>query len=196
MTRRQVLQGLAVLLGGTVSSPVVAAALSERRPVKTIGAWQPRTLTEEQDRLVTAIAELILPATETPGATAARVNEFVDLLLSDWLDAEERDRFLAGLADLEDRCRSRFERPFLELSAAEQLELLAPLDAEAAALRQAAARAGREVDELPFFGMMKEMTLVGYYTSEIGMRQELKYLENPGSYSGCVPLDEIGRAWA
>jgi gluconate 2-dehydrogenase gamma chain len=74
--------------------------------------------------------------------------------------------------------------------------MLAPLDEEAAEVRQSAARAGTEVEEPSFFGMMKEMTLVGYYTSEIGMTQELQHLRAAGSFAGCMPLSEVGRSWA
>ncbi len=158
--------------------------------------WQPRTLTAEQDRQVTALAELIVPATDTPGAAEAGVNQFIDLLLTDWLDAEERDSFLAGLAELDAASRERFGRSFPELSSSEQFELAAPLDAAAAELRRRAAETGEEIDELPFFGRMKEWTLVGYYTSEIGMTRELQFLRVAGSYHGCLPLAEVGRSWA
>lgn len=197
ITRRQMLQRLALALGGTLSSPIVAAALSDARMKSAGGAWRPRTLSAAQDELVTAIAESILPATGTPGAAAAGVNRFIDLLMSDWLDVEERDRFLAGLDDLEARCRERFERPFLALTTAERLAVLEPLDVEAVEARRATDPSSQSrIDNPSFFASMKEMTLVGYYTSEIGMTQELKYMENPGSYDGCVPLAEIGRTWA
>ena len=197
MTRRQVLQGVVVLLGGVLSSSVASAILgcSPRRAAR--GGWRPRTLTPEQNELVATIAELILPATDTPGAREAGVNEFVDLLLSDWLDAEGRDGFLAGLVEFEEECQARLGRPFLDLSTEEQMALLEPLAAEAAEARRAAAAAGlTEVDEPSFFGAMKEMTLAGYYTSEIGMTQELQHLRAAGKYTGCMPLSEVGRSWA
>lgn len=147
--------------------------------------------------MVTTIAELILPATDTPGAKAARVNEFIDLLLTDWFDESDRERFVNGLEGLEAESRGSFDRPFLELGASEARALLQPLDSEAVEMRVAALRSGsRNVAGLPFFGMMKEMTLVGYYTSEIGATQELAYDAVSGSFAGCVPFDEIGRTWA
>ncbi len=197
MTRREILRGVATLVGGALSSSLVAAVLGcDRRP-SPAADWAPRTLSPERHRLVAAIAELILPATDTPGAAAAGVDRFIDLLLSDWLDDNERDRFLAGLDELEREARERFGRAFLELTTQEQIALLEPLDAAAAEVRRAAVAAGlTEVEEPPFFGMMKEMTLVGYYTSEIGMTQELQHLRVAGSYHGCMPLAEVGRSWA
>jgi len=181
-------------MGGAISHPVVAAALDDDRLVSSAESWLPKTLTFDQDRLVTAIAELIVPATDTPGATDAQVNRFVDQLLTDWFDDDDRNRFLAGLADLESSSRVQFERSFLELSAAEQIALLEPLDIAAVEARIEAARdvGSFEAENLPFFAMMKERTLVGYYTSEIGMREELGYYGFTGTYSGCVPLPEIG----
>jgi hypothetical protein len=197
MTRRQVLKQLAVLLGGAVSNPVVAAVMSDSRQNSTSDVWRPRTLSAGQDRLVTSVAESILPATDTPGATATGVNQFIDLVLTEWLGAEDRDRFLTGLTDLEARCRAQFDRSFTDLTSDERMSLLVPLDTEAVEARVRAAKAGSmEITDQPFFGMMKEMTLVGYYTSEIGMTQELRYEEYPGSWKGCIPFDEVGRTWA
>lgn len=186
-----------MLLGGVLSSSVASAILgcSPRRGGR--GAWRPRTLTAEQGELVATIAERILPATDTPGAREAGVHEFIDLLLTDWRSDEERDRFLAGLAQLDADSRQSFGEAFLSLTAEQQLTLLDPLDVEAARVRQAAAATGlEEIDDPSFFVMMKEMTLAGYYTSEIGMTQELQHLRVAGSYAGCRPLGEVGRSWA
>lgn len=191
MTRRQVLQRIGVVLGGAVSAGVVVAVLSNERWRGGRAGWKPRTLTGELDELVATIAELIIPETDTPGARAARVDEFIDLLLSEWLDDADRDRFLAGLAELDATARSRFGAPFVELAAQRQVALLRPLDEAAAELRRAAAEAGEEVEEMPFFGLMKEMTLVGYYTSEVGLTEELGYEAYTGSFEGCVPLPVI-----
>lgn len=152
--------------------------------------WAPQTLSSGQNELVTALAEAILPATDTPGATQAGVHEFIDLLLTEWMSTEETARFLDGLTQLDGSCRERFGIPFPELDTARQLELLRPLDEAGVAAR----RAGE--DPLPFFATLKEMTLVGYYTSEIGMTQELRTQFYFTSYEGCLPLDPDGRAWA
>ncbi len=197
MTRREMLQGVTALLGGVLSSSVAAAILGCGRDRAVRAPFVPRTLTAEQNELVATIAELIIPATDTPGARAAGVNEFVDLLLTDWLEDEERDRFLAGLASLDEDCVARVGRPFVDLGVEEQVAFLRPLDEEAAEIRRAAIAAGQpEIEDPPFFVMMKEWTLVGYYTSEIGMTQELQHLRVAGRYAGCEPLSVIGRAWA
>ena len=105
--------------------------------------------------------------------------------------------FLAGLAEFDGDCQARFGRSFQALTPEEQMAMLVPLDEEAAELRKAAKAAGlRQVEEPPFFLTMKEWTLAGYYTSEIGMTEELQHLRISGTYVGCKPLTEVGRSWA
>ena len=98
-----------------------------------------------------------------------------------------------GLEMLEESARSEHGRPFLELPEEQQIELLEPLDRESVAIQWAAFTSRDEAEDLPFFGMMKEMTLVGYYTSEIGLGQELGYVVVPSRFDGCVPLGDVSR---
>jgi len=190
MTRREALQRVALLMGGTLSAPVISAVLSRTQPAIGKAQWSPQTLSPEQNELVTTIAELIIPETDTPGAKAAAVNEFVDLLLTEWLPAEDKDRFMAGLDDLDARFQQSYGRRFVEGTSAQQTEILTVLDGEAAEARRAKSKAQ------PFFGMMKEFTLTGYYTSEIGVTQELLFQPATDKFEGCIPLERVGRAWA
>ncbi len=140
-------------------------------------------LTEHQDAMVSALTNLIIPETDTPGATAARVNLFVDVMLAEWFDEDERGAFLRGLVSLDARSVNTFGTPFLGLDRVQQGVLLRGLDAELAALRQA---------DLPtadhFFQRMKWLTLYGYYTSEVGATQELQQVIVPGRYDPCGPV--------
>lgn len=186
MDRREALKRVGLLMGGALSASVVSGVLAGCRAGGT-AAYTPRTLTASQDDLVATVAELIIPATDTPGARAAGVNVFIDQMLTRIYTDEERNRFLAGLADLDARAGGS---GFLQSTAAAQTDLLKALEAEARAARADGA------DETPFFRTMKELTLVGYYTSEIGATQELKYVHVAGSYDGDVPFDEVGRAYS
>jgi hypothetical protein len=189
--RRQVLKSIALVLGSSLSPSTLAGALAPSPPSGE--AWRPQLLSTEQNELVTTIAELIIPATDTPGAKAARVNEFIDLMLAEWMRPAERDHFLDGLAGVDKRARKRHGAPFLSCSVEEQTEVLTVLEAKA--LKQAAKK--RKKDEFkPFFRHMKELTLVGYYTSEIGASEELNYVIVFDEYEGCVPLEEVGAAWS
>jgi hypothetical protein len=153
-----------------------------------------KVLDPHQNETVVTIAEMIIPATDTPGATAAKVNEFIDLGLSDWFDANERKRFLDGLAAFDERSRKRFTKDFTTSTPDQRTELLELLDAEVAGLRDAG-RQGARREPTPaqgFFRMMKRLTLLGYFTSEVGVTEELHNPIIPGRYDGCVMLDRGG----
>lgn len=187
MDRRDALR----IIAGTAAIPVLphelralGRALRGSRPVTAFQVLNPH-----QQATVATIADLIIPATDTPGASAAGVPRFIDGVLAAWLDAEDRDRFLAGLADVDERSRTRFGKPFVECGPAEQTSILVALDAGVTEQREAARTGMRRAGREPFFVAMKRLTVVGYFTSEIGARQALHYQTIPGRFDGCVPLE-------
>lgn len=143
-------------------------------------------LSPARARAVVAVAEVIIPATETPGATDAAVVDFVDVILAEWLDAADRDRVLEGIDDVDGRARALESVPFDECSAEGQVRLIAELDAEAARLR----RALDDGTPAHYFHDLKRFVLAGYFTSEVGMRS-LGYRIVPGGWESCVLLDEF-----
>jgi hypothetical protein len=147
-----------------------------------------RVLDPQQDATVVALTELILPATDTPGANAARVNEFIDLLLAEWCDAAECERFQAGLAMVDQRAQAAFGKAFVAATPAEQTALLTALDNDAA--RWTASPTATRGPE-PFYRRLKWLTLFGYYTSEIGAQQEQHFRIIPGRYVPCAPADSL-----
>jgi len=151
-----------------------------------------KTLNPHQNETVTTIAELIIPQTDTPGAKAARVNEFIDLMVTEWYDAEEKSTFLTGLADVDVRTRDLFGKDFVQCSETQQVELLRALDDEVAAARSedGAGRRRTRPPEKNFFFMIKQLTLVGYYTSQVGFEQELHGEIIPSRHDPCAPLEE------
>lgn len=167
----------------------VARAVHDR--VRSRQGDMPLVLTAHQDALVQAMAELIIPATDTPGAAAAQVNRFVDVILAEWADEGERTAFLDGLDGVDARSRERFGAPFLDISMAQQTDLLQAMDDEVTALRTAGEPAGNH-----FFAQMKHLTVHGYYTSEIGATQEIPQIIAPGRYDPCGPVRrEVGGQW-
>jgi hypothetical protein len=127
--------------------------------------WTPAVLTAQQNELVTTLTELIIPETGTPGARAARVNRFVDVVLQEAPPAE-RKKFAAGLALIESRSKAVLKKAFLSATPEQQARLLTRLSAIGNPQREPPA--ARD-----FFQALKSMTIDGYYTTEIGMRQEL-----------------------
>ena len=141
-----------------------------------------RVLTPEQNELVTMIAEMIIPETDTPGATSVHVNEFVDLILAEWSRDEDRTRFLAGLDAIDRETRATYGKRFVELAEPDRVVTLRALDA----MRDARDGAGRA------FGELKRLTVFAYCTSEPVQKNVFKTVIWPGRYDGCVSVAPQG----
>lgn len=152
-----------------------------------------RTLNAHQNATITTISELIIPETATPGAKGAKVNEFIDLLLTEWYDKPDTERFLQGIADADAASQKQFGKTFVECSAAQQTQLMKVWDNEAMAYSRASKLAQKTKAAQPpanFFYTVKRLTIVGYYTSEIGFLKELGASIIPPKHAGCAPLSE------
>ena len=215
MDRREAIKRVGFLMGGAVSLSTISGVLGGCQAGSATDPFVPQTLTSAQNDLVATLTEIIIPETDTPGAKAARVNEFIDVMLTDWYPAEEREQFMRGLATVDQRAQDLAGKPFMEATPEEQVAVMQvlehearpPAEPEAAAEDEETERDPEDVEETgaetteavpvdpPFFNTIKSMTLLGYYTSEIGASQELGYMPM-GNYDGSVPYDEIGRAWS
>lgn len=183
LNRRDAIRGLALTFGAA------ATGLAGRAAAATTLSWTPTALNSDQARLVDVVAELIIPATETPGARDAGVPQFIDRALADYCDKAQRDRLLGGLARMDADARVAHGDTFVTLTPQQQAELLTAYDQEAAAARQ-------QNGPSHFFLDLEDLVTVGYFTSEPGATQALRYDPVPGAYHGCVPMAEVGRAWA
>lgn len=169
VNRREALRRLAVGGAATAALPTWVESLSafaldhaqthgqHAAAAKATAAWKPKVLTLHQNSTVITLGELIIPQTDTPGAKAANVNRFIDGVLAE-RQTDERTKFLAGLTALDERAKTEFGKPFVDATPEQQTAMLTKLATE-------------PVDE--FFEAIKSMTIIGYYTSEVGVRQEL-----------------------
>jgi len=137
-----------------------------------------RTLNREQQALVTTIAEMIIPETDTPGATSVKVPEFIDLILTEWASDDERAIFLAGLADIDAHSAALGTPRFVDMPPAGRLELFTTLDVK----RTDKAGAGHAVVRL------KALTVYGYFTSRTVQQDILKTRMFFNGYDGNVPF--------
>jgi gluconate 2-dehydrogenase gamma chain len=153
-----------------------------------------RTLTAHQNDTVVAMAEQIIPATDTPGAKGARVNEFIDVILTEWATPEERAHFLEGLAEIDKQSQQLFGKNFVDAASEQQLTQLRAIDDATLAGRIARAHHGNHVEQPDqqmkgeFWEVFKRVTVHGYYTSEVGFSQELKLQIIPGAQHGCTDI--------
>ena len=190
MLRRDLLRVLSAAAVAPVLPPEVTLLLKQ---AQTSAEYGLRTMTPRQNAIVVAMIDLIIPATDTPGAKAARVNEFMDAILTEWATAEESARFLAGLDGVDTQANTLFGKSFLEASPAQQSAMLQALDDSVDWLHgppSDPAVSGRDFNQLhgEFFRSFKLITMHGYYTSEIGQTQELKREIIPGAFRGCAAV--------
>ena len=176
MTRRAALKRAALFLGVALTPSLIANVL---QAAATPGA-KAVFLSPAQLDLVTAIAERILPRTDTPGATDVGVPAFVDLMLGKYSTESERQVFTAGLDEVNAASLASHAQSFVKISAAQQDAILMKI-----------AVASQKKDKT-FFHQIKELTVVGYFTSEIVGRTVLHYDPVPGRFQGCVPISEVG----
>jgi len=145
--------------------------------------YQFKALDAHQAATVAVLVDCIIPATETPGAAAAGVPEFIDVIVGEWYHPDERTQFLAGLAELDQRSAAIGSGRFLELDGGQQMALLETVEAEAFAARKADPAA-----PTPFWLRLKSLTVYGYYNSAVRSLQELDRPAIPGRFDGCEHL--------
>jgi len=153
-----------------------------------------RTLTGHANDTVVAMIDQIIPATDTPGAKGARVNEFIDLILTEWATPEERKNFLDGLAGIDKQSQALYGKNFSDATVEQQVVQLRAIDDAVMTNRSVRPRHGNTVLkpdsqlEGNFWEVFKRITIHGYYTSEVGFTQELKLEIIPGAQHGCNPM--------
>lgn len=174
-----------------VSAPTIAGVLSGCQR-QTGPDWSPSLLSPEQNEMVATMAEIIIPETDTPGARAANVHRFIDTLVGESYLPEDRKQFMTGLEETEARCENTYGAAFVDCTEEEQRAFVAELDDKT--FGPNAEEPDRENPS--FYRSLKELVIVGYYTSEVGASQELRTNIVPGYYDGDVPYEEIGRAWS
>ncbi|MEX2154649.1 MAG: gluconate 2-dehydrogenase subunit 3 family protein [Gemmatimonadaceae bacterium] len=215
--RREAIKRVTAILGGV--------ALVGGSSLLT-GCREPNTdapFTAEEIAFLDEIAETIIPETNTPGAKAAKTGAFMALMVTDSYDARDRKIFREGMRKLDDASRQANDATFMEATPQQRLALLESIDREQKVYSDAKELESRTrslayltdqrkemspgADVGPatavtadkpahYFRMMKELALLGYFTSEIGYTQALRYRETPGRYDPCVPYKAGEKAWA
>lgn len=186
MDRRAALARMAAITGGVMVGSEFFLAGCRRTDKLAV-----RPFTPQEVALMDEIGDTIIPATDSPGAKAAGIGAFMATQVNDCFDDESHALFLRGLAQVDDASRSRHRKAFMECPPAERLALLNELDRE-----QRAYTKGKKSSDPPhYFKLFKDLTLLGYFTSEVGCTRALRYVETPGRYDGDVPYTKGDRAW-
>jgi hypothetical protein len=210
ISRREAVFRITTLIGGVAVLGSGAFVTACRREYK-VGA----NFTNDEVAYLDEIADTILPTTSTPGAKAAQTGAFMALMVRDTYSADDDKVFREGMGKLNDAMKDKYGKTFMEATAQQRLEMLQSLDKQqydySEKMKTEARRKSDEflaereqnpptpqgvkatqITEAPpskYFGMMKELALLGYFTSEIGMTQAQRYTEAPGRYDPCIPYD-------
>jgi hypothetical protein len=194
ISRREAILRVSAMLGGValVGQTAMLAGCAAQPTAATDASTANSLFSADDVALLDEIADTILPETSTPGAKAAGVGPFIAMMVGDTYYEADQQVFRDGLDSLQAQCQRSYGADFLDITAAQRLTLVESLDAEQhqyMATREPGAPAH-------YFRMVKELTLLGYFTSEIGYTQAMRYAETPGRYEPCVPYSPGDKTWA
>lgn len=204
LDRREAIRRVSALLGGValVGGSGLLAALETSAAAETTSGGTPGSFTAEQIAFLDEVAETILPATTTPGAKAAKTGAFMALMVTDGYSPEEQKVFREGMRKVDEATQQANHVSFMEATPQQRLAVLTVLDHEqkrvmdaCAAAREAAGHA-LDVSPAHYFRMMKQLALLGFFTSEIGCTKVLRYIESPGRFDPCTSWIPGDPAWA
>jgi hypothetical protein len=185
INRREALSRVAIIMGGTVLG---AEAFLSGCKTNTKGV----RFSKDDIAFLNEVAETIIPATDTPGAKEAKVGEFMTVMVNDCYEEKNQIIFVEGLKKLEEASKKLNSKGFMESTPAQRNTLLVALDKEAKEYQ----KNKKEEDPTHYFTMMKQLTLSGYFTSEIGATKALRYVAVPGKFDGSYPYKKGDKAWA
>jgi gluconate 2-dehydrogenase gamma chain len=189
MNRREWLKCMSVLAAGAVTAPSLLAVFDAHAAAQTPGE-EPPFFSPTQTDLVSAVVDIIIPRTDTPGALDAGVPRFIDQMFKDVYAKDDQQRYLKSLAAFE----HANPKPFLQRDAAQRKALVSKLHSKALADKKIADSAS----PANFVLMTKKLTMMGFFLSQPGCTQVLQYIAVPGAYHADIPLSQAGngRAWA
>jgi len=190
MNRREALSSVALLLGGTIigAEAFLSGCTTSDKKIGAAGL----NFSNDDIAFLDEVGETIIPATTTPGAKEAKIGQFMKTIVTDCYEEKDQKIFTEGMIKLDEASKKKNGKSFLNSAPQERHDLLVELDKEQKEYM------GKKKPEDPshYFRMMKELTLWGYFTSEVGATKALRYIAVPGRYEGCVPYKKGDKAWA
>ena len=185
MNRREALKSVVLVMGGTmVGANVILTGCAPDKQIEGLD------FSEEELAYMDEIGEAIIPATDTPGAKAAGIGTFMAMMVKSTYTEEQQKSFINGLNKLRNDFDTANGKDFMVASVEERTSFLNQVNK--VAMNPAAE--GNEDDK--YILMIKDLTLLGYFTSEVGATQALRYVETPGKYDPCIEYKKGDKAWA
>jgi hypothetical protein len=186
MNRREAISAVALLLGGTVIGADLLVACSPKPKHSNVHFDQ------DHISLLDEVGDTILPPTSTPGAKSAQIGNFMAIMIQDCYTPKNQQIFLEGIQQLRKVSMEKYDKDFMKLDALQRTDMLIALDKE----QRDYMKQKKQEEPAHYFRMMKELTLLGYFTSEAGATKALRYVPIPGKYDGCMPYKKGDKAWA
>ena len=191
MNRRELIKQIAILTGTAVVGGEFFLS-----GCKTNDAVSVEFFTEKDISFFDEVAETILPKTNTPGAKDAEVGKFMVSYSTDCYDELQLNAIKAGIKKLNDESEKKYGNDFIKITSIQKQELLTSIDAEAKKRNETAKEKSNSKFTPHYFTLMKQLTLLGFFTSKPGATQVLRYMPVPGKYEGCIEYKEGETSWA
>ena len=199
MDRREAIKRTVLTLGFAISAPAIMGVLKGCKPAPEL-TYSPEFFTADQATLISELSEIILPKTSTPGAKDVGVPGFIDSMLKNIYSKEEQEKFIKGLTEFDEDARQSLGDSFVDLDREKQIAFVKKHHDKALAGSTDSGAKGwwnaGSGAEKPFILKVKELTILGFFTSKVGATEVLQYNPVPGPFKGCVPLADVGKAWA
>lgn len=188
MNRRDAVKSVAIMMGGVLTASTMSVMLNGCDTSMKEGNGI--DFTGDEKEMVNRMTDVIIPKTDTPGAVDAGVPAFIVMMMQECYPDKDQQQFHAGLAAFDNLCKSQYKGHFLKLSPDKQETAVADLD------KMVLGKNSLPDKNLAFYHQLKELTLLGFFTSEPGATETLRYVQIPGRYDGCVPYKKGEKAWA
>lgn len=190
MNRREAVKAVSMIMGGTlVGANVFLSGCQINRDVRVNELFM-----ESDVAFLDEIGDTIIPTTDTPGAKATKIGGFMAMMVLDCYEPKDQKAFVDGLITLRKDFEVKYGSNFDEAPSEERTAFLNELNQEMLEYQ----RLNEDNEEAPdhYFKMLKELTLLGFFSSEIGCTQVRRYVETPGRYDGCMDYKKGDKAWA
>lgn len=195
MNRREALKGTAMILGYAITGATISSIIQSCGTGEKL-SWTPQILNQEQAKILSALVDRILPRTDTPGALDVGTDGFIDKILASAFPEKIQKGFAAGLDAFNASAKSKQGKDFFKLDDLKKDELIKDFEEKSGPLPSALwAYNFAEGDAFPFYRMMKELALLGFFHSEKIGTEYLAYDPVPGTFKGCIDYSDVGKAW-
>lgn len=195
MNRREALKGTAMILGYAITGSTIATLMQSCEAGPKLN-WTPSLLSNSQAQTLSALIDRILPATATPGALDVGTDQFIDKILVTAFPEKIQKGFASGIDAFNAEAKTMQGKDFVKLENSKKDEVIKAFEEKSGPLPGALwAYNFAEGDEFPFYRMMKELALLGYFHSEKIGKEVLAYDPIPGPYQGCIDYGDVGKAW-